>query len=178
MLPDFHPKYRAMSHYPDISLEYIVSELNYLIFLGRYIDFKNDFFYGISNKFFSRKLGIISHFLADFVCLPHYEKWTFNDSLIKHVKYEKNIAKFATDFDFRSIDIGEIEFVTDKNGNYQISDIIRNFINEVLVNYSQDRSMTRDLDFSYNINLMLTEFVLETIKLYNDEVAMERAIVF
>lgn len=178
VLPDIHPKYRSMSHYPDQSIDYIVKEINSLIFIGRFIDFKNDAFYGISNKLFSRKLGIISHFLADAVCLPHYENWTFYEALTKHVKYEKNLAKLANDYEFRSIDLRPVEYKTNRDGNYKISDLLEDFLMTSLEAYKQEKSMETDLDFSFNINLLMTEFVLDTIELYNKEKSMEKLLVF
>lgn len=177
-LPDIHPKYRILSHYPDESLNYIVNEISYLIFAGRFIDFQNDVFYGISNKFFSRKLGIISHFLADFVCRPHYENWSFNEAMVKHVKYEKQMKKLATDFQFKPINIGRIEYEFDDKGSLSIKKIVKSFVENVLDEYSQETSMKRDLQFAYNFNKVVTEFVLETIILYNNEKKLVKAIVF
>lgn len=177
-LPDYHPKYRVISHYPDKSMEFVVNEISYLIFAGRFIDFSEDLFYGISNKIFSRKLGIISHFLADFVCRPHYENWTFNDSMLKHINYERRVKKLATDFNFKDIGLNPIEYELDENGRVQIKDLVRLFVYGVLDDYQDEYSMETDLNFAYSINKTITEFVLETIILYNQEKQMKTSLVF
>lgn len=178
IIPDINPKYRTKSHYPDVSLDYIVKEINNLIFIGRFIDFPNKDFYGILNRLFSRKLGIISHFLADFVTRPHYEAWTFYDDIVRHVKYENTLGRLSNDFTFKEIPFNRIDYIEDDQGNINIENLIKDFISDVLEEYNSEINMERDLDFAYNLNLKVSDFVLETIILYNQEKALKKIIVF
>ena len=100
--PDILPKFRLHRHYKDESLNYVVNEIIKLIFISRYIEF-NSIIDPISMKVLSRKIGIISHYLSDFVCLPHAERWTFTTSMFKHINYESKLNDYAPYHDFKKI---------------------------------------------------------------------------
>ncbi|MDO5718463.1 MAG: zinc dependent phospholipase C family protein [Tissierellia bacterium] len=178
VVPDYNPKYKIHRHYADESLDFIVNEINVLIFLGRFIDIENEIFDGLSKKLFSRKLGIISHYLADFVCRPHYDRLTFNEAMIQHVKYEKNLNQLAENFEFKNNGISCVELKTADDGFYKIKPIIKEYTLNVLDEYSVEISPERDLEFAYNLNLKMFYFVLDTIKLFNCEKSIEKAFLF
>ena len=87
--PDILPKYKLIRHYQDESLNYIALEIMKIIFISRYVDLRRikD---PIAVDILSKSIGIISHYLSDYVCLPHARRWTFSDSMIKHVRYESD----------------------------------------------------------------------------------------
>lgn len=160
-------------------MNYVVNEINGLIFIGRFIDIKNESFNGISNKIFSRKLGIISHYLTDFVTRPHYDFITFTNrkDFIYHRNYERSLRKMAQDYDFRENDIQKISLPEDDTSFY-LRDVIRDYLEGVLAQYGDEKAMDRDLSYAYNLNNEMTEFVLDTIEAYNDVKEMKRLIVF
>lgn len=57
-------------------------------------------------KSFSRKLGVICHYYADFFCHPHNEKYT--GDFISHVRYEKELFQYLSRGSFIS---GEVSYV-------------------------------------------------------------------
>lgn len=178
VLPDYNPKYKLHRHYADESLGFIINEIKKLIFLGRFIDIENEIFDGLSKKLFSRKLGIISHYLSDFVCRPHYERWTFQEAMIRHISYEKRLNQIAEGFEFKLNDIEQIELRTDENGKFDINQIVTDFVHRVIEEYALNPGFEQDLQFAYNLNLRMSYFVLDTIKLYNLERNIQSAFVF
>lgn len=176
--PDYNPKYKLHRHYADESLDFIVNEIKKLIFLGRFIDIDNETFNGLSKKLFSRKLGIISHYLSDFVCRPHYERWTFQEAMIRHISYEKKLNQIAEGYEFKINGIEDIELRTDDNGKFDINQIVLDFVNRVIDEYAMNPGFDQDLQFAFNLNLRMSYFVLDTIKLYNLERNIQKAFVF
>lgn len=88
--PDMVSKYKLRKHYLDESFDMIVNKIKKLSSLTME-DFKKKF----SVSRFSQELGVICHFICDFFCIPHSERWEFKHSMNKHVKYEKELASFA-----------------------------------------------------------------------------------
>ena len=71
--PDILPKYKFIRHYKDESIDYVVREIVKVIFMSRYVDFNKNID-AITMKVLSKKIGIISHYLTDFVCVPHSKR--------------------------------------------------------------------------------------------------------
>ena len=85
--PDMVSKYKLKKHYLDESFDMIVNKIKKLASLSMY-DFKKKF----SVSRFSQELGVICHFICDFFCIPHSERWEFKHSMNKHVKIWGNMS--------------------------------------------------------------------------------------
>lgn len=166
--PDILPQYKFHRHYQKESINYIANEISKLIFVNRHIDFKN--VDPITMKFFSKNLGIISHYLSDFVCLPHAERWTFSTSMVKHIKYEYELDKYAPEHNFKKniISVENIDIYKDET--VRLRTIVKEYIEEVVEEYSKNNSFSNDLDFALSLNVQLSYFVIDTINSYNKNV--------
>ena len=158
------PQYKLIRHYKDESLNFIAKEIIKIIFVSRYIDF-NKILDPLAMKVLSKKIGIISHYLSDYVCLPHAKRWTFFDNM---VKYESQLNDYALKHDFRKnvISVEDIDIYTSTFG---LSKKIKDYINQVVEEYSLKLSFANDLDFALSLNLKITYFILDTIKAYSEE---------
>ena len=139
-----------------------------LIFVSRYINFKklDD---PIALKLLSREIGIISHYLSDYVCYPHANRWTFFGSMKKHIKYESNLNDFARTHDFKK-NVVQVEDIDIYDGKFiSLKSKIKDYIDEVVKDYSKKNSFTNDLNFALSINLKMTYFILDTINEYSEE---------
>lgn len=173
--PDILPKFKLHRHYKDESLDFVVNEITKLIFLGRYIDLENGIEI-ISKKYISKKIGIISHFLSDFLCLPHAERWTFTKNMFKHLSYESKLNDYVKKHDFKEnvININDIDIFQDKKIN--LKKLVKIYIENVIEEYSIKRGFENDLDFSLSLNLKISYFIIDTINVYNE--AMKREFAF
>lgn len=89
-------------HLETESLSFVLNQIDTIINLD--IDEKK--------KLFSLELGIICHFLCDYFCLPHYERWSACPMHKKvketprHLNYEKMLHSYIknTTMEFREID--------------------------------------------------------------------------
>ncbi len=97
VMADYIPYYKYKQHYPKQSMEYVLDN-------NKTVD----------NLF---ELGILSHFVSDFLCTPHFNNWRlYSSKAIKHIKFEKKLEKVALGFNFGSVDVKRIkrECINDK----------------------------------------------------------------
>ena len=170
--PDILPQYRFIRHYQNESIYYISKEIMKIIFISRYVEF-NKILDPIAIKILSKKIGIISHYLTDYVCLPHADRWTFTtsrESFVKHVKYESALDEYAKKHEFKDnvitiedINIYDVEFLG-------LNTKLKEYIEEVVMEYKIKSSFKNDMDFALDINLKITSFILETINAYSPEI--------
>lgn len=173
--PDVLPQYRLVRHYKDESISFITKEIMKIIFASK-IYSSNKHLDPIAIKIFSKKIGIISHYLSDYVCLPHANRWTFNGSMRKHIKYESSLNDYVRNHDFKKnvISVDDLDI-----RDFQILELrskIREYIEDVLEEYSQATSFKNDLDFSLSLNLKMTYFILDTIEAYSEDIHRELAL--
>lgn len=170
--PDILPQYRFIRHYQKESLNYIAREIMKIIFISRYVEF-NKILDPLAMKILSKKIGIVSHYLSDFVCLPHADRWTFTksrESLVKHVKYESALEEYAKKHSFKKnvisiedINIYDVEFLG-------LHTKITEYIEDVVKEYKIHASFKNDMDFALGLNLKITCFIVDTINAYSPEI--------
>lgn len=165
--PDILPKYKLYRHYYENSIDYIILKIAKLIFVNRFIDLSNCNY--LTLKMFSRDLGIISHYLSDFTCLAHADRWEMPKSLVKHVKYEKELNEYSKTHVFKSPEVNKVSIDIDTSEIFKQLPKIKLFIESVIYEYLQERSFQRDLDFALYLNKAVFGFVIESIQEYNDE---------
>ena len=92
--PDISSKYVFLKHYRTESLDMITFKVNYLCNLN--LDSLSKYF---SLSKFNQELGVICHFLCDFFCVPHSQRWEFKHSMKKHMLYERELSAVAKELD-------------------------------------------------------------------------------
>lgn len=169
--PDILPQYKFVRHYKDESIDYIVKEIIKVIYVSRYIEF-NRVLDPIAIKILSKKIGLISHYISDYFCLPHAKRWTFNvskDVMIKHIKYESDLEEFSKTHTFNN-NIVDFEDININNDVENLYDSIKGFIENGLDLYLQNEGFANDLDFANLINIKIANFILETIEEYSEAI--------
>ena len=143
--PDYLPKYKFIRHYHDESINYITKEIINVIFISRYLEL-NKALDPITMNLLSNKIGIISHYLSDYVCTPHAKRWTFSDSMVKHIKYESKLNDFAENHTFRKhiINVDDIDIFDNEMIDMKL--LVKDYIEEVIEEYSIKTSFKNDLD--------------------------------
>lgn len=173
--PDILPKHRFIRHYKDESIDYITNEIIKIIFMSRFVDFDRGID-SITMKLLSRKIGIISHYLTDFVCVPHAKRWTFFGSMKKHIKYEKDLDNYAKHHDFKKNIILTNDIDLYENQSVELRTQIKDYIESVIEEYSMKFSFDNDLNFAAEFNTRISYFILDTINAYSEE--LQRQFVF
>lgn len=174
--PDILPKYKIYKHYKDDNENMVINEIISLIYIVKVFDLYH--LTRFQKAILSNKLGVISHFLCDYVTLPHKEKWTFNDSFNKHVIYEKELNELAKNHDFKSNIISVDKINIYEYETIMLKSIVKEYIDNVIVEYSKTQSYERDLDFGLSLSLNITQFILETALELNRNRSIEYSFVF
>lgn len=145
--PDIMPKYKKNRHYMTSSFDYVINQVVKL-----YEDSKYD---QISIEEFSFRLGVISHYLADFFCKPHNEIY-YDNHLIKHLIYEKNLHKYYHKYNdysimgLHSIDISDrIKLKTDLEDLHSMYE------------KSEEENFIKDTNFSMMVLKLIANSMVE-----------------
>lgn len=143
--PDAVSKYFLNKHYLDESLEMIVSKITYLCNLT--INCLSKYF---SISRFSQEVGVICHFLCDFFCAAHSQRWKMTHSLNKHVRYEKNLNLVAKELDLSKCNKGPIK-------NFDV------FFSKLYNEYQNSLGYKNDLYFSTYVCNSVVDYILDSI---------------
>lgn len=157
--PDCASKYKFKKHYYDESITMILDKIKELASLS-----VGDIYYSFGKKKFSEELGVVCHFLCDFFCVPHNQRWEFKHSMKKHVVYEKNLAKFAKLYKFKSY----------IDSNLSLEDL-EEFIVVHQRQYEKEESFRNDLEYSFFICNSVINMVLNEV--YINEYASQKVAV-
>lgn len=157
--PDCASKYKFKKHYYDESITMILDKIKELASLS-----VGDIYYSFGKKKFSEELGVVCHFLCDFFCVPHNQRWEFKHSMKKHVVYEKNLAKFAKLYKFKSY----------IDSNLSLEDL-EEFIVAHQRQYEKGESFRNDLEYSFFICNSVINMVLNEV--YINEYASQKVVV-
>lgn len=171
--PDVLPYYKMKRHYFDESGDFIAREISKLIYFSRY-----SYSEGNESKLFinyiSKKLGIIMHYLCDFMCYPHAYRMTFVENLRKHVRYEQDLALYARENKYIEENYKSVIYC-DKIKFFENSDIklekkVKNYLIDVIKEYkNSNHSFDNDLNFALNLSTNISLLVIESILDYNGE---------
>ena len=171
--PDVLPYYKTKRHYFDESWDYIAREISKLIYFSRY-----SYSEGNESKLFinymSKKLGIIMHYLCDFVCYPHAYRMTFIENLRKHVKYEQDLALYARENKFLEESFRDVISCEDinffENSDIKLEKKVKAYLIKVIEEYKDsNHSFDNDLNFALNLSTNISILVIESILEYNGE---------
>ena len=168
--PDYLPYYKLHRHYYDESIEFIVNEIISLIYISRYVDLYE--MKPVFRKYFSKKLGIISHYICDFTCLPHANRIAFTKNMRQHIKYENDLNEFAKIFKFNKseINIYNIKIEDEVTLREQIVSYIENAIS---LYKSKESSYSKDLNFGLSLSNFIVDFILESVFSYCGEIEVQ-----
>lgn len=74
-------------------------------------------------KYLSREIGIVTHYIADYFCVPHNDRSTYKNHFLNHFTYESNLHReYKSHID--SIDISRNLFHLDNNSLHSIKSLI------------------------------------------------------
>jgi hypothetical protein len=144
--PDIVSKYKLKKHYLDESYDMVRRKIGFLSSLN--LD-NIDHYY--TKASLSQEIGVVCHFLTDFFCLAHSERWEFKHSMKIHIQYERNLTKVAKDY----------KIVNDRQ---QYLDEFDEFFDKMYSEYkSNGKFEENDLKYSTYVCNTVTNYILESI---------------
>jgi len=147
--PDIAPKLLKLSHFKPQSLTLICKEIKDLTEYA----YADDLSY---IKFISQQIGIISHFISDFFCVPHNDRKTYKNNFMEHMAYENTLHKMIKKYDNEII----APSVSTDLLNLSI-DEIEKIIEDHHQKYSTNKeSMLNDIEYSINVSSMVSVLIM------------------
>lgn len=145
--PDMTSKYVLHKHYLKESFDMIINKIKSLCKLS--LDFIEKYF---SVSKFSQELGVICHFLCDFFCVPHSQRWEFSHSFKKHVIYERDLQIVTKETDFSKLERDPIHNIG-----------VEEFFNRLYKQYIKGEDFKNDLFFSTYMCNSVVDYILDCI---------------
>lgn len=147
--PDIAYSLVKLDHFKPQSFDFICDEINEL---STHSFQSNKEF----NKFISNRIGIVTHFISDFFCVPHNDRQTYKKNFINHIKYEHKLHKLFKSFDGK-IDVSNNYFNID-NSN---SEYIKALIDILHLKYeNRGESLLNDLESSIHVSSIVGLFIV------------------
>ncbi|ABR47895.1 conserved hypothetical protein [Alkaliphilus metalliredigens QYMF] len=148
--PDIAPRLAKMQHFKPQSFNYICEQIQDL---SQYSLIENEELI----KLISRQLGVITHFVADFFCLPHNDRITYRKShFLNHFYYESKLHGFIKDYN-KKIDITTSQFNYDNHSNHSI----QNFLDGLHQQYlGRSEGYMNDVTSAMNATTLVSLFVI------------------
>jgi hypothetical protein len=151
MKPDFVPHLAIRKHYIEESFDFVVDKILALTQLPQY-ELLNE----KRRKNIEEEIGVICHFLSDFFCVPHNQRWEFKHSMLPHIQYESKLETIAKEVSV--IDKIHLPAIYDSSRNSVVQ-----FLRELLAEYECKQDYVRDLIYSVNVCSSITSFILSAI---------------
>lgn len=148
--PDFAPHLAKLDHFKPQIFDLVLDEIHLL----SQIQPKEDSSF---MKAYSENIGIVTHFIADFFCLPHNDRVTYRKAtIVNHIYYEQRLHKLFKDLD-HSIKITPSKF---KIGN-ETALPIKGMIEQLHREYQlRGGSMTNDLISSLHATSLVALYIV------------------
>lgn len=146
--PDNFSSYKFKKHYKDESFNMIVSKIHFLASLSEQ-KIVNE--YG-RNKF-NQELGVVCHFVSDYFCLAHEERWEFKRKFKTHVHYEMVLGRISKEYKYDS---------SCRNDDLDLC-YVANFINSNLNEYVKLKGFESDIIFAQYVCNSIVQAVLKSV---------------
>ncbi|KXZ39351.1 Zinc dependent phospholipase C [Alkalithermobacter thermoalcaliphilus JW-YL-7 = DSM 7308] len=148
MKPDIALSLALRKHYKNENLDFVIDQILSLTEEGLNENF-------ISINKFSTKLGIITHFLSDFFCLPHSNREYYHDKLIQHLNYENKLhSKFKNLNLLYKIKVPYVKDVNKENIKLVIDELYDEYINN-------SQGFENDIKHSINISSVIGIIIIK-----------------
>ncbi|WP_026477015.1 zinc dependent phospholipase C family protein [Alkaliphilus transvaalensis] len=151
--PDIVPSLAKLDHFKPQTFNLILDEVHRL---SNYQLNPNH----ESLKDFSTQIGVVTHFIADYFCLPHNDRVKYRKAtIVSHLIYENNLHKLFKEYhgQFKDIVIPKKTF----NVPNYASHLIKGVVDELHTEYSlREESLMKDLTSSLQATLAVTSYII------------------
>ncbi|SDK77425.1 zinc dependent phospholipase C family protein [Natronincola ferrireducens] len=107
-------------------------------------------------KFLSTQIGIVTHFIADYFCVPHNDRKTYKNHFISHVAYESNLHQQYKKYN-EKINIAKSLFNIDNKTPHSIKSLVDDLHNK----YSnKSESYKNDLISSMEASMVVGLYIV------------------
>lgn len=147
--PDISYSLAKLDHFKPQSFEFVCNEINEL---SNYEFEQNKEFI----KLISTRIGVATHFISDFFCVPHNDRTKYENNFIEHFKYENSLHKLFKNFN-EKIEIPDNDF---NISNYS-SESVKILIDKFHTQYqNRGESPLNDVRSSIQVSSIVALFII------------------
>ncbi|MDR5659618.1 zinc dependent phospholipase C family protein [Serpentinicella sp. ANB-PHB4] len=146
--PDIKPSLAKLAHFKPDTFDQICEEIDHL---SQYRLTTNEAFI----KFLSRKIGITTHFISDYFCVPHNDRQKYKHNFLAHVKYEQQLHRLFKKFD-KSIHLDSFIEVC-QSPDFAIKNYLEDFHKEYT---NRGESLENDLQSAITASSAVAIFII------------------
>lgn len=114
--PDIPLHFKGLKHFKPQSYEYITDEIYRL---GKLSLCNNT----EQIKLLSKQIGIVTHYIADYFCVPHNDRATYKNNFLNHLAYESNLHKLYKTYN-NKIDVPKSYFNIENTTSHPIKSLV------------------------------------------------------
>jgi hypothetical protein len=151
MKPDIAPSLAVRKHYKAETFDFVIDKIVSLMQLSPLLLLDRK-----QKKAIECEIGVVCHFLSDFFCVPHNQRWEFKTMMIPHVRYEGILHTKV-----KGISVVGCIAMPGLCGHRR-TDIV-DFLETLLSEYESEKDYQRDLVYSVNVCTKITAYILESI---------------
>lgn len=165
--PDASTIFAKYPHYIELSLDNLCETVSMLI---ENIDTRKE----METSAFSRELGVILHYIADYFCRVHNNvNGQKHDRHLKHIWYEKKLHKEIKKYELEKLReevTNDLEYDTKKIDMISFKDYIvykhNKYMKDAGKMYVYDNNKKRkqtDIKYSYKMELLMASYIIKKI---------------
>ena len=94
------------------------------------------------------------------------------------MNYERVLNKISQNHVFNKKTIKTSRINIDNDECVMLKTLVKNYIEDIVDEYSMSEGKTRDLDFAYGLNYSIFCFIFETIEIFSTERYYQKSFVF
>ena len=102
---------------------------------------------------YSYRLGVITHYISDYFCLPHNDRETYSDKLKEHLLYEKNMHKDVLNYSNENTIYEDLADFSD----FDIKSVIDSFMDMYI---ADEQSSKNDIRYAISASSMIASILL------------------
>ena len=166
--PDVYPKYKFIPHYYDESIDYVVEKIVALV------PYMSELAYATAWKDLlnfpvSYKIGVISHYLCDYMTHPHARRirCTSMKDIKSHMLYEKDVNRYVKKHGVDQDCVSNMEMGSFQGGKEELRIYVKEQITSLIELYKKETiTFRKDANFAYIVNVFISNVVCEAALSY------------
>lgn len=146
MSPDMPLYHRHLKHYKYQNFEAILQMIEELSSINPSESIAN-------LNFYSYRLGVITHYVCDYFCLPHHDRDAYHDRLKDHLIYEKNMHKDVKNYSNENTIYEDLVDFNEFNLKYVVDTFMSKYI-------ADETSSENDIKYAISASSLVCSILL------------------
>ena len=105
----------------------------------------------------SQKIGVVTHYVSDYFCVPHNDRSTYQHHIINHIQYENQLHRI-----YKESDLMNRKAATDQRLDFSDVQIVMNYLDELHAAYSsKSESLLNDFNGSLQASRAVAMMIVQ-----------------